>query len=176
MILTEAQTPDDFAIVSRLCWDFRDFLLAVHPLTAKVVAQAYPKDDYARVLATLPQVHARPQGAIKIAWLDTQPVGCGMSHQISPGVSEIKRVFVSDVARGSGVGRAIMEQLIAERRAAGDSRIVLDTTITLTAAQRLYDSLGFKRRGPYQDKPQAILDHFVFFELPLDPIDTGRAS
>ena len=45
--------------------------------------------------------HARPKGIILLA-RDAQgvPAGCGMSHALDAQTSEIKRVFVTEAARG----------------------------------------------------------------------------
>jgi ribosomal protein S18 acetylase RimI-like enzyme len=44
----------------------------------------------------------------------------------------------------------------------------MDTGRALTAAQALYDRLGFRRRGPYQEMPEEIARLLVFYEMPLD--------
>jgi GNAT superfamily N-acetyltransferase len=48
--------------------------------------------------------------------------------------------------RGRGLGRALLEPLIAHARAQGDiDRLILDTASGLRPALRLYESLGFTR-------------------------------
>jgi hypothetical protein len=43
----------------------------------------------------------------------------------------------------------------------------MDTSKPLEAAQRLYLSMGFKRRGPYQDVPPIAEGHMLYFEMDL---------
>jgi len=63
-------------------------------------------------------------------------------------------VYVSTAARGIGVGRGMMQQLL-ERAAkiTGVEQILLSVTSTQTAAVKLYDSLGFK---PFGLEPRAL--------------------
>ncbi len=132
-----------------------------------VCQKYYPTDDYQDLMNRLDQVHAPPGGGIRLALLGDQPVGCGMFHTLSPGVVEIKRVYLSPETRGTGAGRQIMETLIADCRATGAHKVHLDTGRNLRQAINLYEKLGFKRCGPYQDIPEDARDTIVFFEMLL---------
>ena len=96
------------------------------------------------------------------------PVGCGTVQTLAPGDAEIKRVWIAPEAQGAGAGRRLMERLIGDCRELGFRRILMDTGRALTAAQALYDRLGFRRRGPYQEMPEEIARLLVFYEMPLD--------
>jgi ribosomal protein S18 acetylase RimI-like enzyme len=54
-------------------------------------------------------------------------------------------LFVAPDRRGGGVGRSLMEAAHAFARAQGAASIELDTAHTNTAAQALYESLGYER-------------------------------
>ena len=54
-------------------------------------------------------------------------------------------LFVAPAARRHGVARRLMEAAVGEARAAGAVAISLQTARTNRAAQRLYESLGWKR-------------------------------
>ncbi len=56
----------------------------------------------------------------------------------------IHDVFVSDDARNSGSGRALMTRLIAELEDQGAKRIVLSTMVSNESAQRLFRACGFR--------------------------------
>lgn len=56
---------------------------------------------------------------------------------------ELKRVYVRPSARGSNIGRHLVEQMIREARAIGYLTMCLDVLPEFIAAQRLYESLGF---------------------------------
>lgn len=91
-------------------------------------------------------------------------VGCGAWQLQSDGSAEVKSMFVLPEARGRGIGRAILAAIEAGLR----SRVTtlrLETGIKQDAALRLYESAGFRRRGPfgrYRDDPLS-----VFMEKPL---------
>jgi ribosomal protein S18 acetylase RimI-like enzyme len=57
-------------------------------------------------------------------------------------------VYVTEAARGAGMGRALMRALIEQARVQrGLEQIVLTVTSGQVAARRLYESLGFKAFG-----------------------------
>ena len=56
----------------------------------------------------------------------------------------IHDVFVVDEARRTGTGRRLTEALIAELEKLGAPRIVLGTMVSNLAAQKLFESLGFR--------------------------------
>ena len=88
--------------------------------------------------------------------LPTQPA--------TPATAEIRRLFVRDEARGTGLGRRLAEQLVAHAQAADISRLVLNTLPAMTEAQALYVSMGFESCAPYVDEP---LDGVLYYERTL---------
>lgn len=54
-------------------------------------------------------------------------------------------LYVAPAARRSGVARSLMEAAVAEARTSGAVALTLQTARTNHAAQRLYESLGWKR-------------------------------
>jgi ribosomal protein S18 acetylase RimI-like enzyme len=119
------------------------------------------------LLAELPRIHARPQGAMFLARLDGETIGCVMQHEIAPGVSEMKRLFVSERARGSGAARALCEASLARAKEDGYRLMRLDTGFRQVAAQKLYRRLGFRERGAYYSVPDDLKPILVFFEREL---------
>jgi ribosomal protein S18 acetylase RimI-like enzyme len=62
----------------------------------------------------------------------------------------LEDLYVTDAARGTGLGRALTEFAIERARARGCGRIQLDVNSANDAAKSLYESLGF---SPWQDHP-----------------------
>ena len=65
----------------------------------------------------------------------------------------MKRLYVAPRARGTGLGRALVEAIIGEARRIGHREIRLDTLPTMTAAMALYRRAGFVEIAPYYDTP-----------------------
>jgi YbgC/YbaW family acyl-CoA thioester hydrolase len=73
-----------------------------------------------------------------------QPVATGRLLPSEKGSARIGRVATNRVLRGSGVGRGVMEALMAAAHKRGDREVVLHAQRT---AERFYRGLGFAPRG-----------------------------
>ncbi|MBL8233952.1 MAG: GNAT family N-acetyltransferase, partial [Bryobacterales bacterium] len=69
---------------------------------------------------------------------------------------DAKRLFVRPRFRGHGVGRALMEWMIAEERSIGYQEIVGDTLPVMDTALTMYDAMGFERLPPDPQAPETI--------------------
>jgi ribosomal protein S18 acetylase RimI-like enzyme len=58
--------------------------------------------------------------------------------------AELKRMYVSPLLRGKGLGRRLLAALEAEARALGARRVVLETGVRQLAALALYRATGFQ--------------------------------
>jgi GNAT superfamily N-acetyltransferase len=152
----------------RLNWAYRDFLLALPPPDVEMVRHAYPEEKYRAILAAADTENRPPRGIMRLALREGEPVGCGTVQSLGSGDAEIKRVYVAEAARGLGLGRRLMAQLVEDCRALGFRRILMDTGRLLGSAIALYDAMGFRRRGPYQDMPPGAEEVMIYFEMPLD--------
>jgi GNAT superfamily N-acetyltransferase len=70
-------------------------------------------------------------------------VGCGGLRTLSPGVGEIKRMFVTAPARGTGLGRRLLRALEGRAVAVGHAHVRLLTTPVLAEACALYTAEGY---------------------------------
>jgi GNAT superfamily N-acetyltransferase len=73
-----------------------------------------------------------------------EPVGCGGLRVLAPGVGEIKRMFVSERARGAGHGRRLLRELERRAAAGGLAHVRLLTTAVLSEARALYEAEGYR--------------------------------
>jgi ribosomal protein S18 acetylase RimI-like enzyme len=116
-------------------------------------------------LTGLPGDYAPPRGALYLARASTgRAVGCGGLKPHGDDLCEMKRLYVRPEAQGQGLGRRLVETLIAQARASGAKAVRLDTLSTMQAAQALYRDLGFQPIAPYNANP---LPGIVYFELKL---------
>jgi putative acetyltransferase len=84
-------------------------------------------------------------------WSGGQIVGCGALKRLDARRGELKSMRVADAFLGRGVGRAILQHLVAEARAMGMTSLWLETgsAPAFEPALRLYESAGFSRCGPF---------------------------
>lgn len=115
-------------------------------------------------LATLPGAYAPPRGRLFLAQIGGDVAGCVGLRPLGEGRCEMKRLYVRPAFRGNGLGRRLAETAIAEARAIGHPRMVLDTLDSMAAARRLYASLGFREIPAYYDNP---LNGVIYAELAL---------
>ncbi len=98
-------------------------------------------------------------------------IGMVFLRPSGPDAVEIKRLYVSPDARGTGAGRALVDAVLAAARETGVSVIRLDTTRNLTSAIALYEKLGFRLIDPYPESDHFddthLHPHMVFMELDL---------
>ncbi|MEO8261061.1 MAG: GNAT family N-acetyltransferase [Pseudolysinimonas sp.] len=73
--------------------------------------------------------------------------------------AEIKRMFVAPEARGTGLGRRLLEAVEAAARDRGIPILRLETGEPQTAAVALYEAAGYRRIpafGEYVDDPTSV--------------------
>ncbi len=120
--------------------------------------------NFAHELATLPGDYAPPGGRLWLATVGDEPAGCVALRRLEPGVGELKRLYTRPAHRGTGLGRRLVETAVAEAVALGHDRLRLDTAPDMTAALKLYETLGFVRIPAYCVNPVAGA---VYLELAL---------
>lgn len=110
---------------------------------------------FAAELVALPGPYAPPRGALLLArGNDGRAVGCvALRPMLEAGCCEMKRLYVGDAARGTGLGRRLAEAIMAEGARLGYREMRLDTLPGMTEAIALYRSLGFAAVAPYYQTP-----------------------
>jgi len=78
-------------------------------------------------------------------------LGCGALKRLEPGHGELKSMRTADAARGRGIGKAMLDHLIAAAKSDGMTRLSLETGSSeqFAAALRLYQREGFEDCGPF---------------------------
>lgn len=104
-------------------------------------------------LANLPGDYVPPRGRLVLALVDGAVAGCVALHPFDAERAEMKRLYVRPGFRGTGTGRALIEWIIAEARAAGYRELVGDTMPVMEAALRMYRQMGFEITAPYSENP-----------------------
>jgi ribosomal protein S18 acetylase RimI-like enzyme len=112
-------------------------------------------------VADLPGAYAPPGGQMLLARLsdDGQIAGLVALRPVSDAsdLCEMKRLYVGPSARGLGLGRTLALAIMEEARQLGYGRMCLDTLPTMTEAQALYRSLGFRQIGVSRSEPIVLL-------------------
>jgi GNAT superfamily N-acetyltransferase len=108
--------------------------------------------------------YAPPKGAFLLARDQGEYLACIGVREFSDEIGEIKRLYVVPVARGRGLGRVLVERIIAVARDIGYRSLLLDTLPFMKEAQALYSSFGFKPTSAYRFNP---IEGSAFLRLDL---------
>lgn len=109
--------------------------------------------EYEAEFAGLPGKYEAPQGRLLLAREGDTVLGCAALRSVDESTCEMKRVYVRPAARGRNLGRLLVEAILSEAKLAGYSRICLDVLPEFTAAQALYESMGFEHAEPVSFNP-----------------------
>ena len=162
--LVEAHLPQDVEAVRAL------FLEYASGLGFSICFQNFDAE-----WAALPGAYAPPGGAMLLAVNGANSAGCVALRPLPckdldvrraglERACEMKRLYVRPAYRGLGLGRRLAEACIDRARAAGYTRMVLDTVVSMAEANGLYPALGFVERPPYYHNP---LPDVRYMELQL---------
>jgi len=114
---------------------------------------------------SLPGAYGPPDGILLIARRGDHAAGCIALRKLRTGICEMKRLYVRPDDRGRGLGRMLVERLIAEARAHGYELMRLDTIESaMKDAVELYRRMGFKEIAPYSTIP---IESALWMELLL---------
>lgn len=98
--------------------------------------------------------------------------GCVAYRTWSPGIAEMKRLYVDPEFRGRRLGYLLAEAIILAAHENGFHTMILDTMTEMKSAQTLYRHLGFYTIPPYQQQDETKV---VCFEKKLsDPHGTTK--
>jgi putative acetyltransferase len=160
--LRTARDRASIALVARMFREYADGL-------------GFPLDfqGFHHEVASLPGEYAPPRGSLILAFVGSHPAGCVGVRPIDPVTAEMKRLFVRNEFRGEGVGRQLVDRVLADARRIGYQRMRLDTVPEMTEAIRLYRRRGFVEIAPYRYNP---IPGALYFEIDLRGLPAPRTA
>lgn len=101
------------------------------------------------------------------AWEGDALVGVGALKALDAGHGEVKSMHTAELARGRGVGSALLEHIVRAARERGMSRVSLETGSWpyFAPARALYARHGFVACGPFGDYREDPNSVFMTREL-----------
>jgi len=90
-----------------------------------------------------------------------QIVGSVGLFPVSPGVCELRKMYLARTARGQGQGRRLLEHALAQARKLGFVRVELETATVLKEAIALYERTGFRRCAPAHLAPRCDSAYYL---------------
>ncbi|SOB86964.1 putative acetyltransferase [Sphingomonas guangdongensis] len=96
---------------------------------------------------------AHPDIALWAAWNENALAGLGALKRLPAEHGELKSMRTAPACLRQGVGRAMLAHLISEARAAGFTRVSLETGANdaFAAARAMYEAAGFNPCAPFGD-------------------------
>lgn len=93
--------------------------------------------------------------------------GMGALKRLDAAAGEIKSMRVADEFLGRGVGSAILEHIVEEAKAAGMTRLYLETgsSAAFAPALALYQGAGFEFCGPFAGYVEDPFSRFMTREI-----------
>jgi GNAT superfamily N-acetyltransferase/DNA-binding MarR family transcriptional regulator len=132
-----------------------DARLCVRSYFAELDRRSDSGFDPAQGISAEPHELTPPAGVFLIAYLRSEPIGCGAVKHHDDAPSEIKRMWVTESARGLGIGRRLLAELEAWAAGRGARTVRLETNRALTEAIAMYRSAGYAEVPAFNDEPFA---------------------
>ncbi len=140
----------------------RDLVIKVDDLSTPPVQGLLQQHlEFCRAQSPPGSVHALDLDALRArsglvfwaAWLGDRVAGCIALQELGASHGEIKSMHTVAALRGAGVGKALVEHLLAEAAARSYRRLSLETGTMagFEPARRLYRSFGFEDCPPFGD-------------------------
>ncbi len=161
-VVRKAVWPQDEPAAVSLLQDYLGFLR-----NNFVMLEQQHIESYERELLHLPSMWNGRRSALLLAQREQELLGCIGVHLLAnrPGAAEIKRLWTAPAARGSGLGRLLIEAAITWAQARSARELLLDTLPgAMPDALRLYRAMGFEECERYNTNP---VTGILFFRLQI---------
>ncbi len=156
--LTDSTSPELLAQARELLLEYGRFVIS-HPAAARFCFGTLEKEA-----ARLPAGYQEQGGGSLLGLVQEVPMGF-VAWRRAPGefaqvAWELKRLWVRQAARGTGLGRALTQAVLDRASALGKKSVYLDTVPgAMAAAHRLYLAMGFTPCPAYNDNPVEHLEY-----------------
>lgn len=115
------------------------------------VSRLYGPREKRNAPSATPEELWAPRGTYLVVLAEGEPVAGGGLKGLEPGVAEVKRMFVTEPARGRGYARRLLAALEDAARELGHTRLRLDTGPKQPFARALYESAGYRSIPAYNE-------------------------
>ena len=111
--------------------------------------------NFSEEISGMPGKYAPPTGELLLARhaATGEAIGCVGLRPLDAHCCEMKRLFVAEAGRGTGVGSALVDRVIRVAVELGYREMRLDTLDHMRAARRMYARFGFEEIEPYYCNP-----------------------
>ena len=163
-----AATEAEFEVARDMCRAWLDWHWENYPDDWPLEGNPMARDKFQPIMEDLETIHARPEGAIVVAFLEGQPVGCVMYNKSErEGVAVFNRMFVTEAGRGHGIGGKMLECMFEQMVADGYQKVLFSSAKFLTHARAMYQKAGFEDAPHPDDFPDEWRDYVYFMERSL---------
>jgi GNAT superfamily N-acetyltransferase len=164
LTVVAAVTVEDFAAFAGVCRAYVEWCRERYQDMPWFVEEVFGYQALDEELNGLAEKYGPPVGRTMLAFGEGGVVAGGAYRRLSDTDCELKRLFVTDGARGYGLGRKLSDALIGAAIADGYATMKLDTGNRLTEAISMYESMGFVHIEPYHEYPEQLMPYLVFME------------
>jgi putative acetyltransferase len=119
----------------------------------------------------------KPEISFYALWEGEDLLGFGALKELEPRAGEIKSMRTADAHLRRGVGRMILDHIIAEARERGYTRLSLETGSgpAFEPALKLYRKYGFAEGGAFSGYEKSAFNQFLHLDLVSTKLGRGRA-
>lgn len=103
--------------------------------------------SFQKELDELPGKYVSPEGALLVAEVNRELVGCAALEKINDKKCEMKRVWVRDKYRNLNIGVSLINLIVDRAKELGYKKMYLETIPKSKKAIEIYESLGFVKTG-----------------------------
>ena len=161
--IVRVSTPLDFAQAALLLGEQRAY---TERLLGCDLAEMQPSAQFE--YAFLSDFYSPPNGQLLLARVAEDPVGVIGVRRLDQDLGECKRFFVRQSARGLGIGRQLVDELLSVARSFGFQTLYAETSPDkMGASYEMCRRLGFRETTKRNFHG---LDDIVAMRLPLDAV------